>query len=729
MRRFILSLLAGTGACAAFGQSFNIDINSTSGIGSGAPANAFAAAANQPGFWNAISTLPNGNFTLKNLAGTNTSVQVATTGEVIVMQHDGTDTGDFAKLMEDGWELAASGSGPAMTFTFTGLAAGPYRIWTYGDDPTSSNQSTRVTVSGTFYNVGGSRNGNLLFSPVSHCAHVVQVNANQSLTVTVGNNTSASGRGIINGMQVEKLPTRLYVKPDAAGAATGLDWANAFTRLEDAFSATGQYAGAVTEIWVTEGTYVPDVDPYRTDTFSVPNGVQVYGGFAGTEANLSQRDIAANPTFLSGNIDAPGNADNCYHVVTMWGCDETTALDGFTITGGNANGTLGWDMLGGGLYVRESTAEIRNCTISGNAAWNGGGAAVDISGTPHFKNCYFFNNLADSTGGGVRINDGAGAKFSNCRFRYNNADFGAGLRNEGSAFVYNTLFQRNASTFGGGGIYAYGGSVTAQNCVFTANTSNGDRGAAIMAFGNASNTTFVFAHNCTIWNNYAAECGGVRSTSGALVYLRNSVVWGNTDNTAGTADEAEQIMKTNGDGSLMSVFNCDIEGWTGILGGTGNFGLDPQFADADGANNFPGDSDDNLKLKLTSPCIDAGANGSVAADHCDLDGDLNSGEATPFDIALMPRRLDAPSVPDTGSGGAPVVDIGAYEYAQVLGDMNCDGAANVLDINAFVLAIIDPAGYAAMFPDCTIDNGDIDGDGDVTVLDINPFTDLLLNGG
>ncbi|TWT45877.1 hypothetical protein RAS1_23130 [Phycisphaerae bacterium RAS1] len=63
-----------------------------------------------------------------------------------------------------------------------------------------------------------------------------------------------------------------------------------------------------------------------------------------------------------------------------------------------------------------------------------------------------------------------------------------------------------------------------------------------------------------------------------------------------------------------------------------------------------------------------------------------------------------------------------------LGDLNCDGAADVLDINAFVLALIDPAGYAAMFPDCNILNGDIDGDGQTTVLDINPFVDLLLGG-
>ncbi|TWT43881.1 hypothetical protein RAS1_02810 [Phycisphaerae bacterium RAS1] len=66
--------------------------------------------------------------------------------------------------------------------------------------------------------------------------------------------------------------------------------------------------------------------------------------------------------------------------------------------------------------------------------------------------------------------------------------------------------------------------------------------------------------------------------------------------------------------------------------------------------------------------------------------------------------------------------------AGVPGDMDCDGDANVLDINAFVLALIDPAGYAAMFPNCDINNADINDDGFVDVLDINPFVALLAGG-
>ena len=63
----------------------------------------------------------------------------------------------------------------------------------------------------------------------------------------------------------------------------------------------------------------------------------------------------------------------------------------------------------------------------------------------------------------------------------------------------------------------------------------------------------------------------------------------------------------------------------------------------------------------------------------------------------------------------------------LLGDMNCDGAVNFGDINPFVLALTNPAGYAAAFPDCNIMNGDINQDGYVDFGDINPFVSLLTN--
>jgi hypothetical protein len=63
-----------------------------------------------------------------------------------------------------------------------------------------------------------------------------------------------------------------------------------------------------------------------------------------------------------------------------------------------------------------------------------------------------------------------------------------------------------------------------------------------------------------------------------------------------------------------------------------------------------------------------------------------------------------------------------------LGDLNCDGSVNAFDIDPFVLALTDPAGYAAAWPDCDIMLADINGDGEVNAFDIDPFVELLTGG-
>ncbi|MEW6251856.1 MAG: hypothetical protein AB1716_14515 [Planctomycetota bacterium] len=59
------------------------------------------------------------------------------------------------------------------------------------------------------------------------------------------------------------------------------------------------------------------------------------------------------------------------------------------------------------------------------------------------------------------------------------------------------------------------------------------------------------------------------------------------------------------------------------------------------------------------------------------------------------------------------------------GDANCDGAVNFGDINPFVLALTDPNGYQAQYPNCPLANSDCNGDGRVDFGDINPFVALL----
>ncbi|TWT41985.1 hypothetical protein RAS1_31120 [Phycisphaerae bacterium RAS1] len=95
--------------------------------------------------------------------------------------------------------------------------------------------------------------------------------------------------------------------------------------------------------------------------------------------------------------------------------------------------------------------------------------------------------------------------------------------------------------------------------------------------------------------------------------------------------------------------------------------------------------------------------------------------------ALPQRELAAADFFANGSSVVYYDDVRLEDYAPpaVLGDLNCDGTADILDINPFILALGNPAGYQAQFPDCDILLGDINGDGELNVLDINPFVALL----
>ena len=61
------------------------------------------------------------------------------------------------------------------------------------------------------------------------------------------------------------------------------------------------------------------------------------------------------------------------------------------------------------------------------------------------------------------------------------------------------------------------------------------------------------------------------------------------------------------------------------------------------------------------------------------------------------------------------------------GDLNCDCITNAFDIEPFILALFDPEGYQAGYPDCDRALADLNGDGIVNAFDIEPFIEVLFN--
>jgi len=118
----------------------------------------------------------------------------------------------------------------------------------------------------------------------------------------------------------------LYVDQSATdGLNSGVSWQNAYTDLQDAlFRARTTECQTDYVIYVAEGTYSPGDD--EADTYEVPNGVYVYGGFKTGGCAFEERNPKRYKTVLTGRIDETTRNDT---IVTM---GQETLLDGFTVT-------------------------------------------------------------------------------------------------------------------------------------------------------------------------------------------------------------------------------------------------------------------------------------------------------------------------------------------------------------------------------------------------------------
>jgi CSLREA domain-containing protein len=248
-----------------------------------------------------------------------------------------------------------------------------------------------------------------------------------------------------------------FAAPSAAGSGDCSSWTNACT-LQTAL--TGASSGDV--IWVKAGTHYPTSGTDRTISFVLKDGVSVYGGFAGTETLLSQRDPAANPAILSGDIGTIGDtSDNSYHVVVGSGTDSTALLDGVTITAGNGNGS-GNQGLGGGIYNNDGSPTISNVTLSNNSANQGGG---------------IYNNHSST---------GSSPTLTNVTFDGNSASYGGGLYNlaNSNAILTNVTFYNNHASPRGGAIYNNNSTPMLTNVTFGANSAPGGGSAIYLDYGN-----------------------------------------------------------------------------------------------------------------------------------------------------------------------------------------------------------------------------------------------------
>jgi hypothetical protein len=412
----------------------------------------------------------------------------------------------------------------------------------------------------------------------------------------------------------------IYVDQNAPGPVhDGTTWAKALTGLQPALAA----ANDEHEIWVAAGVYYPGITGNRLATFQLKNGVALYGGFGGTETARAQRDWTLNPTILSGDIDRTHTDDhNAYQVVTGSGTDTTAILDGFTITGGNANGSGIYER-GGGMYNSEGAPTLNNLIFLDNQAVDGGGMANYWGSNPILSNIAFMGNTAIDRGGGMH-NFYSSPVLTGVTFSANTADLGGGIENAFSnPILTNVIFSSNIAHTYSGGMHNFDSDSELTNVVFY-NNEAGDYGGAMHIAGGAYITDIV---NVTFSNNHAGSGGGISIGGSTTANITNAILWGNA-----AAAQGDQIYKPDVGTTVNVSYSIVEDGYTG----TGNLNLNPSFIDADRGN---------LRLLPTSPAIDAGSNAAVSV-STDLDG--------------SPRFVNFKGL------ATATVDMGAYE-AQLSG--------------------------------------------------------------
>lgn len=389
------------------------------------------------------------------------------------------------------------------------------------------------------------------------------------------------------------------VLPDANGIiyvdetknGNGSSWGNAVAELSDALMAAGEN-NAITQIWVAKGTYHPgyaapdSINPFcnpssnRYNSFKLVKNVKLYGGFAGGETSINNRDFINNETILSGDfnnddvvsgsgntLSISNNTENAYHVLLSAGDAGTAEIDGFTIRSGKSTDEPGIFYVnnveiisyaaGAGMHICSSSPVIRNCTFMNNSANEGGGIQISYNATPIISNSSFVRNATIFDGAG--LNSGFSNTYwtvyytlTDCIFSGNRARYGAGIFNAGaytssSINISGCTFTGN-SAYSGAGIYnSQYASPHINNCTFNSNSASIFGGGILNTLKSSPQITA-----CAFTENAAQHGGGIYNTEDSLTQITYCNFTGNTSSSGAGA-----YFNTS---AFPTISNCSFNG-------------------------------------------------------------------------------------------------------------------------------------------------------------------------
>ena len=522
-----------------------------------------------------------------------------------------TPTGPLSAVIDAPFTNVAVGWPLAFTAEITGWASAS--VWDFGDGTVVSNEP--------------------------YASHAWAAAGDYNLVLRAYN-ASYPG-GITTSLWVHVVPQPVHYV--AAGSATPLspydDWTNAAPDIQSAVDVA--VPGAL--ILVTNGTYAAGgraVDGSMTNRVVVSKPLLV--------RSVNGPDFTTIQGKQSLGYPVGDSSIRCVYLASG------AYLSGFTVTNGTTRGAAGLaaETSGGGIWCESPSCVVSNCTITGNVAYTCGCGA--FGGTLNncaltsnraqlpssvygggawgstLNNCTLANNFSAWDGGGAW-----GSTLNNCSLKANMANY-----NGGGAFggaLNHCALEDNLADLGGGAC-----SNTLNNCTLVGNSA-----------WNGGGAWYSILNNCTLTGNSVSYGGGGASVS----TLKNCTLAWNSPNGAYYGALYNCIVYYNASSGVESDYNGStlIHCCTTPLptGGFGNITNAPLFVDA---------VTYNMRLRSTSPCINAG-NNAYAPPGPDLDGN-----------------------PRIASGS---VDIGAFEF-QGIGSLisyawlqqyglPTDGSADYLD--------------------------------------------------
>lgn len=499
---------------------------------------------------------------------------------------------------------------------------------------------------------------------------------------------------------------------NTGSAGDGTSWATAFTDIQSALTAssTGD------EVWVQQGTYT------LTSQLSYKSGVNVYGGFVGTEALKSERDNDPSLTIISHQDSVASG----FRLLNSGDLSVVTTWDGLTFDGNNAS--LGIKLSGNcvlnnaivsncvltngsgaGVYMSSSddslplvlsNTQVINNTLkisSANGSLIGGAGICVTAGSPlaEIHDCEISNNtiegISSSTvkgmGAGVCIYEGV---ISNClldsntvvnsvKADYKDNTFTAGaiaiLPQKTDIAANNVLIEgctiTNSSSNARGGAITidpvwggqYHGNYTISKCTISNNTSKLDVGGAILASASAQTGAGWTLNiiNSIISNNSSVTNagGGIFINTSCILNITNSNI---VNNLAGAYGAGGLYLQSASNHTIATTLNNVIV-W---------------------GNVCPGRVSDDIQLKINSQT--ASVTGSAIQDYDTIAGQFtNTTFSNNVDLNADNAEADGPGfVTPSNAAGQGAADALTANWALAEGSV-CIDAGTVVALDKDII--------------------------------------------